>query len=123
MGYGFSRQASLVSYSPYQLFYGCEPILPSSNRGKLAPIVDLDDPNVWAQCLHDCAKFFQRAMPMAMENLAIAQHCDTLRYARIRSGAYRPQRFLQGKNADQSSEQRRPSSGVADGRNVGLFHW
>jgi hypothetical protein len=35
---------------------------------------------------------------MAMENLSIAQHCDRLRYARIRSGAYRPQlrRFWQG---------------------------
>ena len=35
---------------------------------------------------------------MAMENLSIAQHRDTLRYARIRSGAYRPQlrRFRQG---------------------------
>ena len=28
---------------------------------------------------------------MALENLAIAQHKDTLRYAHIRSGAYRPQ--------------------------------
>ena len=28
---------------------------------------------------------------MAMENLSIAQHRDTLRYARIRSGAYWPQ--------------------------------
>ena len=28
---------------------------------------------------------------MALENLAIVQHRDTLRYARIRSGAYRPQ--------------------------------
>ena len=35
---------------------------------------------------------------MAMENLSIAQHRDTLRYARIRSGAYRPQlrRFSMG---------------------------
>lgn len=86
MGYQFRRQASLASYSPYQLLYGREPILPSSIRQKLAPIVDLDDPDVWAQCLHDRAKFFQRAMPMA-----IAQHRDTLRYARIHSGAYRPQ--------------------------------
>ena len=78
--------------------YGRELILPSSIREKLAPIVDLDDPDVWAQCLHDRAKFFQRAMPMAMENLAIAQHRDTLRYARIRSGAYRPslRRFSKG---------------------------
>ena len=35
---------------------------------------------------------------MAMENLSIAQHRDTLRYARICSGAYRPQlrKFWQG---------------------------
>ena len=35
---------------------------------------------------------------MAMENLSIAQHCDTLCYASIRSGGYRPQlrRFRQG---------------------------
>ena len=35
---------------------------------------------------------------MAMKNLSIAQHRDTLRYACIHSGAYRPrlQRFRQG---------------------------
>lgn len=98
MGYRFSRQASLASYSPYQLLYGREPILPNSVREKLAPVVDLDDPDIWAQCLHDRAEFFKKAMPIAMENLSIAQHRDTLRYARIRSGAYRPQlrRFSKG---------------------------
>ena len=40
----------------------------------------------------------QRAMRMAMENLSITQHRDTLRYACICSGTYRPQlrRFRQG---------------------------
>ena len=39
-----------------------------------------------------------KAMPMAMKNLSIAQHRDTLRYARIRSGAYQSQlrRFWKG---------------------------
>jgi transposase InsO family protein len=32
MGYRFSRQASLASYSPYQLLYGREHVLPSSIR-------------------------------------------------------------------------------------------
>ena len=91
IGYQFSRHASLASYSMYKLLYGREPILPSSIREKLAPIVDLDDPNIWAKCLQERAQFFQRAMPMAMENLSIAQHHDTLRYACIRSGTYRPQ--------------------------------
>ena len=70
--------------------YGWESILPSSVREKLTLVVDLDDPDVWAQCLHNRVEFFEKDMPMAMENLSIAQHRDTLRYARIRSGAYRP---------------------------------
>jgi hypothetical protein len=37
------------------------------------------------------AELFKRVMPMALENLSIAQHRDTLRYATIRRGGYRPQ--------------------------------
>ena len=51
MGYRFSRHASLASYNPYQLFYGREPVLPSFIRRKLAHVVDLDDPNIWVECL------------------------------------------------------------------------
>ena len=91
MGYRFSRQASLASYSPYELLYGRELVLPSAVREKLNPVVDLDDPKIWAQVLQDWDEYFQRAMPRVMENLAIAQHIDRLRYARIRSGAYKPQ--------------------------------
>ena len=90
MGYRLSRQTSFTSYSPYQLLYGRESILPSSVREKLTALVDLDDHDVWAQCLHDRAKFFKKAMPMAMESLSIVQHRDTLRYACIRSRVYRP---------------------------------
>ena len=88
----------MASYNLYQLLYGRELILPNLIWGKLAHVVDLDDPNIWAKCLHERAQFFQRAMPMAMENLSIAQHCDTLRYAHICSGDYRPQfrRFEHG---------------------------
>ena len=81
----------MASYNPYQLFYGHEPMFLSSIREKLAPIVDLDDPNICTECLQERAQFFQSAIPMVMENLSIAQHCDTLRYARIRSDAYQPQ--------------------------------
>ena len=62
--------------------------MPSAVREKLHPVVDLDDPKVWAQTLHDRVEYFRRAMPIALENLAIAQHKDTLQYACIRSGAY-----------------------------------
>jgi len=33
---------------------------------------------------------FKRVMPMAMENLSIAQHRNTLWYAHIRGGNYKP---------------------------------
>ena len=78
----------MESYRRYRLLYRKEPILSSSVRENLTPVVDLDDPDVWAQCLYDRAEFFKKAMPMAMENLSIAQHRDTLRYACVRSGAY-----------------------------------
>jgi hypothetical protein len=44
------------------------------------------------------AELFKRMMSMALENLSIAQHRDTLRYAMIRGGGYRPQvrRFQPG---------------------------
>ena len=88
----------MASYSPYQLLYERELILLSSIREKLAHVVDLDDLNIWAKYLQKRVQFFQRAMPMAMEILYIAQHCHTLHYACIRSGAYRTQlrRLWQG---------------------------
>jgi hypothetical protein len=36
------------------------------------------------------AALFQRWMPMALGNLQIAEHRDTLRYAKTRSGAWKP---------------------------------
>jgi hypothetical protein len=78
----------LASYNPYQSLYGREPILLNSIRKKLAHVVDLDDPNIWAECLQEWAQSFQRAMPMVMENLSITQHRICIH---IHSSAYRPQ--------------------------------
>ncbi|KAH8970057.1 hypothetical protein BDL97_02G067200 [Sphagnum fallax] len=36
------------------------------------------------------AALFRRVMPMAMENMSIAQHRDTLQYAHTRGGSYKP---------------------------------
>ena len=77
----------MASYSCYQLLYRREPILPSSVREKLTPVVDLDDPDVWAQCLHHQVEFFKNAMHIAMKNLFFAQHRDTMHYDCIHSGA------------------------------------
>jgi hypothetical protein len=53
-------------------------------------VVDLDDPKTWARVVEERARLFEREMPIAFQNLAIAQHRDTLRYMRTRAGDYKP---------------------------------
>jgi hypothetical protein len=53
-------------------------------------VVDLDSPTTWAKVIAERAVLFMKVVPMAMENLSIAQHRDTLRYAHIRGGSYKP---------------------------------
>ncbi len=52
--------------------------------------MDLDSPATWAKVITNRATLFKRVMPMAMENLSIAQHRDTLQYAHTRGGSYKP---------------------------------
>ncbi|OAE27650.1 hypothetical protein AXG93_3337s1130 [Marchantia polymorpha subsp. ruderalis] len=47
MGYRFSRQASLASFSPYFLLYGRDLDLPTSIRRESSKVMSLDDPNMW----------------------------------------------------------------------------
>jgi hypothetical protein len=53
-------------------------------------VVDLDSPTIWAKVIVKKAALFRKVMPMAMENLSIAQHRDTLQYAHTRGGSYKP---------------------------------
>jgi hypothetical protein len=54
-------------------------------------LANMDNPDTWALVSEQRAELFKRVMPMALENLSIAQHRDTLWYATIRGGGYRPQ--------------------------------
>jgi hypothetical protein len=90
MGYWFSRQTSLASFSLYFLLYGRDPYLPITIHRESSELVNLDDPEMWLRVCSQRAELFQRVMPTAFENLLIAQHKDTLRYATIRGGGYRP---------------------------------
>ena len=83
MGYQFSRQASLASFSPYFLLYGREPNLRAAIRRDVDRVLHLDDPTMWMQACTKRAELFRWVMPMAFQNLAIAQHQDTLCYAII----------------------------------------
>ncbi len=53
-------------------------------------IINMDDLHVWIKACEQQATLFQHVMPMAMENLAIAQHYDTLHYVIIHGGGYWP---------------------------------
>jgi hypothetical protein len=81
MGYKMSKHASLFHFSPYFLLFGRHPIPPSSIVVQMEQVVDLDSPATWARIIAERAALFRRVMPMAMENLSIAQHQDTLQYA------------------------------------------
>jgi hypothetical protein len=99
MGYRFSKQASLASFPLYYLLFGRHPVLSKAIQADVDTVLtNMDNPDTWALVSEQRADFFKRVMPMALENLSIAQHRDTLRYATIRGGGYRPQvrRFQPG---------------------------
>ncbi len=90
MDYRMSRHASLSHFTPYFLLFGRHPIIPSSISATMNEVVDLDSESTWARVISERAALLRRVMPMAMENLAIAQHRDTLRYAHTQGGSYQP---------------------------------
>jgi len=74
MGYRMSKHASLSHFSPYFLLFKRHPIPPSSIAAQMDPVVDLDSLATWARVIAERAILFNKVMPMAMENLSIAQH-------------------------------------------------
>jgi hypothetical protein len=85
MGYWMSRQSLLAGYSTYFLLFDRWSIVGTAIRKVYSKVVDLDDPKTWARVVEERAKLFEREMPIAFQNLAIAQHRDTLRYAHTRA--------------------------------------
>jgi len=90
MGYRFSHQASLASFSPYFLLYNQNPNLLTTIRRESSEVVNLDDPEMWLRVCSQRVKLFRKVMLTTFENLAITQHEDALRCAIIQGGGYRP---------------------------------
>jgi hypothetical protein len=90
MGYKMSEHPSLFHFAPYFLLFRRHPIPPSSIIAQMDQVVGLDSPTTWAKVIAEKDVLFRRVMPMAMENLSIAQHQNTLRYAHTRGGNYKP---------------------------------
>jgi transposase InsO family protein len=72
MGYRMSRQNSRAEYSHYFLLFGRWPIIGTAIRKVYSKVVDLDDPKTWARVIEERARMFEREMPIAFNNLAIA---------------------------------------------------
>jgi len=58
MGYRFSRQASLASFSPYFLLYGRNPDLPTTIHRESSEVVNLDDLEMWLRVCSQRAELF-----------------------------------------------------------------
>jgi hypothetical protein len=92
MGYRFSKHAFLASFSPYYLLFGRHPVLPQAIQADADTVLaNMGNPDTWALVSEQRADLFKRVMPMVLENLSIAHHRDTLWYATIQGGGYRPQ--------------------------------
>jgi hypothetical protein len=97
LGYRCSPQAS-TGFSPYELLYSVAPTIPPAVKERLTEPLDFMTPAIVEQQLVARANLMQERMVMAGKNLEIAQHRDTLRYARVRDGSYLPKlaRFAVG---------------------------
>ncbi|KAJ9519907.1 hypothetical protein QJQ45_014633, partial [Haematococcus lacustris] len=82
LGYRVSPQQA-TRCSPYSLLYGRAPVLSR-------PVVRFDDPALTAASLLQRSAVLSRETAVAMGNIRIAQHRDTLRYALTHSGSYKP---------------------------------
>jgi hypothetical protein len=89
MGYKMSKHASLSHFSPYFLLFERHPIPPFSIVAQMDQVVDLDSPTTWAMVIAEKVALFKRVMPMAIEDLLIAQHRNTLWCAHTQGGSYK----------------------------------
>ena len=112
LGYRCSPQAS-SGLAPYQMLYATQPTVPPAIKEKIKEPLELDlDPEAAAAVLLRRAAAIKRYCIAAGENLLIAQHRDTLRYAKLRSGGYLP-KILRFETGDYVYVRRNTASGKA----------
>jgi hypothetical protein len=97
LGYRCTPQRS-TGHSPYELLYARPPVVPPAVKESMEPPMDLDNHELAVKDLLLRKQRVQQACPVAMNNLAVAQHRDQLRYAKVRAADYMPRqhRFLPG---------------------------
>lgn len=90
LAYNCSPQQS-TKFAPFTLMFGCTPSVPPViERHCELPLMLEDDPDTVAELLLKRQQQMEANLVAARSNLEIAQHRDTLRYAKLRDGAYLP---------------------------------
>ncbi|GAX86312.1 hypothetical protein CEUSTIGMA_g13724.t1, partial [Chlamydomonas eustigma] len=89
LGYRMTPHES-TKLSPYQMLYACTPVVPPHVMERISGPLNFDDPEIASQSILAKALILQEYCITAGHNLFIAQHRDTLRYAKLHSGGYLP---------------------------------
>jgi hypothetical protein len=89
LGYNCSTHKS-TGFSPYLILHGVEPTIPPAIKPRFDAPVSFDGEELAAASILARADAMRQRMAIAGENLLIAQHRDTLRYAALRGGGYHP---------------------------------
>ncbi|KAK3245464.1 hypothetical protein CYMTET_44970 [Cymbomonas tetramitiformis] len=93
LGYNATSQES-TRLSPYELVYAQRPTLPPATKERISePLDSCMDAEAVAASYLERAEYVKRAAIMAGNDIAIAQHRQTERYAQVRSGKYLPKQF------------------------------
>ena len=87
LGYRASTQES-TKFSPMQLLYARDPVIPPATLERMSEPLDFDKPDAAAAELLARVEFIKQAGVVVDNNLRIAQHRDTQRYARVHGGGY-----------------------------------
>jgi hypothetical protein len=97
LGYRASPQMS-TGLSPFEMLYARKPTVPPATRERMLEPINFDDTQHAAVDLKARTAWVKQAGVMVDSALAMAQHRDTLRYAKVRSGAYMPRlhRYMPG---------------------------
>ncbi|KAJ9523780.1 hypothetical protein QJQ45_019973, partial [Haematococcus lacustris] len=89
LGYRCSTQES-TRMTPYELLFARKPVVPPAIAERVEQPINFDDPELAAELVMHRAVAVTDNMVIAMDNQAVAQHRDQLRYAMTRSGSYQP---------------------------------
>ena len=89
LGYNCSTQEA-TGFSPYHLLHGVQPTIPPAIKPRFEGSVAFDSVDVAVQSILSRSDAMRQNMALAGENLLIAQHRDTLRYAALRGGGFHP---------------------------------